>query len=206
MELIQTSNKELLGKFLDVLWGTGDRPRRVCLAYKPNPSAFEIPPLQNWPRSRNAVIEFILTVSARRQTIYINPAMLNPNAISNTKEDILASWVLWVDFDGNAVEAMVKLEALSDLPRPSYRLSSGLSGHEHWYWVLEAPAGPQSFEPVNRKLAYFLNGDIGCWNSNRVMRPPYTVNYMDAPKYEGKKHSPEPVDFIEANENKYSLD
>lgn len=201
------SNKELLGEFLDDVWGKGDKPRRVGLSYKATPQSYEIPPLQNWPKSRNIVLEFIQGINAKGQTIYFTPAMLTPDAISLEKKDVLASWVLWCDFDGNAAEALAKLEALPGLPRPTWRLSSGLPGHEHWYWLLEAPEGAQSFEAYNKKLAYYLNADIGCWNMNRVMRPPYTTNYMDSEKYRktGKTYDPQPVDFIEHTKRRYKI-
>jgi hypothetical protein len=201
------SNKELLGEFLDDIWGKGDKPRRVGLSYKATPQSYEIPPLQNWPKSRNIVLEFIQGINAKGQTIYFSPAMLKPDAISLEKTDVLASWVLWCDFDGNAEEALARLEALPGLPRPTWRLSSGLPGHEHWYWLLEAPEGAQSFEAYNKKLAYYLKADIGCWNMNRVMRPPYTTNYMDAEKYQktGKKYDPQAVDFIEHTKRRYKI-
>ena len=203
------SNKELLGEFLDVIWGKGDKPRRVGLSYKATPQSYEIPPLQNWPKSRELILDFITGFNAKGKTVYFPPAMLKPDAISLEKKDVLASWVLWCDFDGNAAEAMERLLALPGLPAPSYRLSSGLPGHEHWYWLLEAPAGAQSFEPYNKKLAYYLKGDIGCWNMNRVMRPPFTTNYMDSPKYlkleESKRPSPLPVDFIEITGVRHKL-
>lgn len=200
-------SNELLGRFLDLIWGMGDRPRRVGLSYKPTPQTYEIPPLQTWPKGRDTVIKFIQGISAKGQTPYFAPAMLKPDAISLEKSDVIASWVLWCDFDGNAEEALRRLDTLPGLPRPSLRLSSGLPGHEHWYWLLEAPAAAQSFEAVNKKLAYYLNGDIGCWNMNRVMRPPMTVNYFDAPKYTktGKTYEPMPVDFIEFSETRYKL-
>lgn len=200
------STKELLGEFLDEIWGKGDKPRRVGLSYKATPQSYEIPPLQNWPKSRNIVLEFIQGLNAKGQTVYYSPAMLKPDAISLEKKDVIASWVLWCDFDGNAAEAMDRLKALPGLPAPSSRLSTGLPGHEHWYWLLEAPAAAQSFEPYNKKLAYYLNADMGCWNMNRVMRPPFTTNFMDAPKYAGKKIAPVTVDFIERNGQRYKLE
>lgn len=199
------SNRELLGEFLDDCWGTGDAPRKSYLAYKSKPTVFDIPPGQLWPKSRNTVIEFIMGIAAKGQNVYFSPAMYSPKSNSKEKVNVVASRVLWCDFDGNAADAMVRLKATPALPRPSWRISSGLPGHEHWYWILDAPAGTQRFEGINRKLAYYLEGDIGCWNADRVMRPPYTTNYMDAKKYEGKGYQPLPVDFIEKNDNKYSI-
>ena len=200
-------SKEQLGRFLDLIWGTGDKPRRVGLSYKATPQSYEIPPLQTWPKNKEVVLKFILSISAKGQTPYFAPAMLKPDAISLEKSDVIASWVLWCDFDGNAEEAMERLRALPGLPAPTWRISSGLPGHEHWYWLLEAPEGAQRFEAVNKKLAYYLNADIGCWNMNRVMRPPMTINYMDAPKYQksGKTYDPQPVDFLHYSEVRHKF-
>lgn len=201
-----SSSRELLGEFLDTIWGTGDAPRKVFLAYKPNPTDFDIPPGQPWPKSKNNVLEFILGMSAKGQNVYYSPAMYKPDAIDKKKESVVASRVLWCDFDGNADDAKVRLKATPALPAPSYRISSGLPGHEHWYWILDAPRGVQRFEELNRKLAYYLEGDIGCWNADRVMRPPYTTNYHDAKKYVGTNNHnvPMPVDFLESTGSVYT--
>lgn len=199
-------SKELLGQFLDDVWGTGDKPRKVFVAYKPNPSNFDVPPGQLWPQARDNVLKFIQGMNAKGKTPYYNPAMFMPDALSNEKQYVLASWVLWCDFDGNAKDAMVRLRATRSLPAPTWRVQSGLDGHEHWYWVLKAPSAPERFEAINKKLAYYLDADIGCWNANRVMRPPYTTNYMDAKKYEGKGYSPQPVDFIEKTGERYDIE
>lgn len=199
------SNRELLGEFLDDVWGKGTAPRKVYLSYKPTPMTFDVPPGQLWPTKRNTVIEFIKGMSAKGKNLYYNPAMFDSNSNSNEKHNVIASWVLWIDLDGNADEARTRLRATPGLPAPSWRLQSGLPGHEHWYWILDRPAASESFEKINRKLAYYLDADIGCWNANRVMRIPYTLNHMDAKKYDGKGYEPQPVDFIERNDKRYSL-
>jgi hypothetical protein len=200
------NSKELLGEFLDDVWGKGPKPRKAYIAYKPNPNSFDVPPGQLWPDKRNSIIEFIIASNAKRKTPYYNPAMFEPDAISNEKQYVMASWVLWIDLDGNAADARMILKADRRLPEPSWRLQTGLDGHEHWYWVLKAPAALQRFEDINKRLAYYLEADIGCWNANRVMRLPFTTNYMDAEKYEGKGHQPMPVDFISKNDKRYDIE
>lgn len=199
------SNRELLGEILDEVWGTGIAPRKVFLAYKPNPTNFDVPPSQVWPKSRETILEFIMGIAAKGQNIYFSPAMYSIDSNSKEKKNVVASRILWCDFDGNAADAQVRLKATPDLPQPSWRIGSGLPGHEHWYWILDRPEAVQRFEEINRKLAYYLEADIGCWNADRVMRPPYTTNYMDAKKYQGKGHQPQPVDFIEKNDYRYSI-
>lgn len=200
-----TSNRELLGEFLDEVWGTGSAPRKTFLAYKPQPTHFDIPPGVLWPSARDTILTFIPGIAAKGQNVYYSPAMYKPDALDKTKENVIASRVLWCDFDGNAKDALVRLKATPALPAPTWRISSGLPGHEHWYWVLDRPEATQRFEEINRKIAYYLEGDLGCWNADRVMRPPYTTNFMDAKKYNGKGLKPLPVDFIEKNDNKYSI-
>lgn len=199
------TSKELLGEFLDDVWGTGSAPRKVFLAYKPNPTSFDIPPGQVWPKQRDNVLMFIAASNAKGLNVYYSPAMYDVNATDKTKANVIASRVLWCDFDGNAHDALVRLKATPSLPVPTWRVSSGLPGHEHWYWVLDAPAGTQRFEGINRKLAYYLEADVGCWNADRVMRPPYTTNFMDAKKYNGSGHKPFPVDFISNTGERYSI-
>ncbi len=202
-----TSNRELLGECLDEVWGTGTAPRKTFLAYKPQPTHFDIPPGQLWPKARETMLTFIPGITAKGQNVYYSPAMYKPDAADKTKANVIASRVLWCDFDGNAKDALVRLSATPALPRPSWRLSSGLPGHEHWYWLLDGPEGTQRFEEINRKIAYYLEGDKGCWNADRVMRPPYSVNFMDAKKYESTPFykKPLPVDFIEKNDTKYNI-
>ena len=197
------ASKELLGEFLDDVWGTGNAPRKVCLTYKAKPTEFDVVPPQQWPAKRESILQFIQGISAKGQTVYYNPAMFDMQASSNTKEHCIASYVLWIDFDGNAADARLRLKATPSLPVPSWEVQSGLPGHEHWYWLLEAPAAAQRVEELNKKLAYYLDGDTGCWNMNRVMRPPYTTNYMDAKKYIGKGYEPQPVDFLKKTNTRY---
>ena len=79
-------SKELLGSFLDDVWGKGDKPRKVFVAYKPNPSNFDVPPGQMWPQARDNVLKFIQGMNAKGKTPYYNPAMFTPDALSNEKQ------------------------------------------------------------------------------------------------------------------------
>lgn len=200
------NSKELLGEYLDIVWGKGPKPRKAYVAYKPNPNSFDVPPGQSWPKARDRIVEFVIASNAKRKTPYYNPAMFEPDALSNEKQYVMASWVLWVDLDGNAADARTIMKADRRLPEPSWKLQTGLDGHEHWYWLLKAPSAAQRFEDINKRLAYYLDADIGCWNSNRVMRLPYTTNFFDAEKYEGQNLSPLPVDFISRTDNSYDIE
>lgn len=200
------TNKEALGQWLDALWGEEDC--KIYLAYKDpaSPLSFSVPKAQPWPENRNNIIEYIMAMSARGNEVYYAPSLFIMDTVSKHKwvqiptdepgkykdsdvPNVLGSRVLYLDFDGNALDAVYKLDAAAALPRPSARIQSSKPGHEHWYWFLDKLYPMSEFEQVNKRLAYFLNADTGCWDAGRVLRPPFTTN---------NKHSePMPIDFLE---------
>ena len=185
-----------LDSFLSDIWGDGGR---VFLAYKKNPTMFEVPPGKHWPEDREKIVNFLLSVSARKRDGYFAPPIYKDDAIEKTSENVLHSNCLWVDFDGNAKEGL-SLLTLHQLPHPSYRLQTSKDGHEHWYWLLDAPAVTSEFEPVNEKITYLLNADKSGWDAAQVLRPPFTSNFK--PIYK----KPLPVDIIEYTGEKFSID
>lgn len=201
--------KEALGEWFDTLWGTDDC--KVYLAYKEptSPLSFSVPRAQPWPANRNNLIEYVLGMSARGNEVYYAPSQFIEDTVSKHKfvqipdpnnkgktidsevPNVLGSRVLYLDFDGNAEDAVQKLGAATTLPRPTARVQSSIRGHEHWYWVLDRRYTMAEFEPVNKKLAYFLNADTGCWDAGRVLRPPFTTNYKP------EHGEPQAIDFLE---------
>lgn len=188
--------KDKLGSFLQNIWGTGGR---VFLAYKSTPSNFDVPPPRQWPDDKERISDFILAASAKSKDVYFSPAIYKPDAIDKSKGNVLKSRTLWIDLDGNAAEALATVQT-EGLPVPTYRLQSGPEGHEHWFWILDGYKSLEEFEPINKRLAYHLNGDKGCWDGGRVMRLPYTANFK--PKYNGVDL---PVSIIAFEKAKYSL-
>lgn len=203
---------EQLGQWLDLLWG--DKPCKVYLAYKDDPSnprSFSVPKAQSWPEKRDNIVQFLLAKSSLGKDTYYAPGRFRLDTVSKHKyvqengkdtdiPNVESSRALFIDLDGNSAEALARLEAYPDLPRPTGRIQSGGPGHEHWYWILKAPRELSDFEPINKRLAYFFDADTGCWNADRVLRPPFTTNYK--PEY----GEPLPVDFIELNDNQYELE
>lgn len=200
--------KTKLDGFLSTIWGSGGR---VFLAYKPTPNQFDVPKPKRWPEDKEKILDFIMATAANGRDVYYSPVIYHDNAVSKGKENVQKSRVLWVDFDGNAAEGWQKLQA-EKLPVPTYRVQSGLDGSEHWYWILkeyvDIDAGPNKhddFENIQQRLAYHLQADKACWNADRVMRPPFTVNSLQAPKYGGKYAEGVPADIIEFNKVVYDL-
>ena len=203
------TNKEALGEWLDHLWGNDEC--KIYLAYKDptSPLSFSVPKAQPWPANRNNIVDYMLAQSARGNDIYYAPAQFILDTVSkhkwvqieddkgNSKDsdipNVSGSRVLYLDFDGNAEDALRKLAATALLPAPTARLQSSRPGHEHWYWLLDRTYTMAEFEPINKRLAYYLNADTGCWDAGRVLRPPFTTNY---------KKDPIPVDFIELDYDK----
>lgn len=125
-----------------------------------------------WPAQRDDAIAFIEANTTARE-VYIAPAMFSKP--SGLKEDFAATNVVWVDFDGNAPK---QSDPSAGLNVPSLVVQSSKPGHEHWYWRLAQPITEVThIESLTKWLAYEFDGDYGCWNANRVLRPPSTLNH-----------------------------
>lgn len=198
-------HKDELRSFLSAIWG--DDPATVFLAYKSSATAFEIPNAQQWPEKADLISKWALGHSARGHEVYYSMATYEPGAPGKRKEFAEESRALWVDLDGNAEGALASLGLLG-LPAPSYRISSGRDGHEHWYWILDAPRPAQDVEAMNRRIAYALDGDKACWAIDHVLRLPFTKNHMIGKEDRLKpgQKPPFPVDFISVNEESFTLD
>jgi KaiC/GvpD/RAD55 family RecA-like ATPase len=161
-----------LTEFLSDIWQDGGR---IFLAWKSNPSSFDVPPPKNWPADSEKVVNFILATAARQKDVYFAPPIYSPTAVSKTSENVLHSWVLYCEFDGNAEEGL-RLLADAGLPAPSWRIQSSTEGNQHWHWKLDKPAIRSEFEPLNKKITYALNADKSGWDAGQLMRPPFTTN------------------------------
>lgn len=91
----------------------------------------------------------------------------------DSKEDVLGTNSLWVDAD--------------DLQKPLATFPPSaivMSGHGyHLYWFLKTPLTDiAQIEYLNQLLAKDVpTADPACWNANRVLRVPGTVNTKDVP-------------------------
>ncbi len=160
-----------LGEFFDYIWG--DTEGFVYLPIQPDPygptdwQGF----MFQWPKQRAGVVRHVLRHAATKANVFYSPAVFK--AASPKKEAVLGSWVLWVDFDGNAPESWEKLE----IPYPSLRVQSSLPGHEHVYWKLEEFLDDiPVLEDRNRSIAYMLKADTSGWDADQILRPIHTIN------------------------------
>lgn len=141
-----------------------------------------------WPKDREKLIKHVQYMSANFD-VYISPGLFT--SPSGKESDFKGSHFVWAEFDGNSTEASIKLpQGLS----PSIRVQSSVPGHEHWYWHLEGFVTDfEVIQNINQRLAYKLDADLGCWNPNRVLRPPGSVHHESGNVVKVLKEDLEPV-------------
>jgi len=158
-----------LSEFLESLYGIEEG--YIYAPYKKITGEFE-KYWYHWPTDMEFMEEdLIWEVDITDQ--YLCPVLFN----SRNTQDFKVSNVVWVDFDdGTPTE-------LGDFPSPAIRISSSDNPRkQHWYWRLDRPCrSSQDLERYNKQLAYALDGDKGCWNFGRVLRPPFTLNHKYSP-------------------------
>lgn len=100
------------------------------------------------------------------QNVFFSPAMRATKG--NEKTDVLGSKAVWVDVDES-------VQPQCTLP-PSAIVSSGHGWH--FYWFLREPVlDTEVLEDLNKTMiADIPPADHACWNCNRVMRVPGTMN------------------------------
>ena len=103
--------------------------------------------------------------------VYFGPAMRATEGAE--KGNVLGSAALWVD-----VDEMQK--PMCTLP-PSAMIFSGHGWHV--YWFLDAPVvGVEALETLNKAMVEDVpTADKACWNANRVLRVPGTLNRKGDP-------------------------
>lgn len=168
-----------LGEFFDYIWGTEkhDSPVFVYLPVKHDGKWTKF--MFAWPKQRAGVVRHVLQWRAQSADVYYCPALFS--VANPQKENVLGSWFLWIDSDGNAPDWDADIPM--SIPRPSLRIQSSLPGHEHAYWHLdEFLTDIDTLEERNRALALALSADMSGWDADQVLRPPYTHNFKrDAP-------------------------
>ncbi len=103
--------------------------------------------------------------------VYLAPATFKRPHLAE-KEDVLATNVLWTEFDGNAPSEW------DEGSKPSLIVQSSDAANQHVYWRLEnALTDIQKLEDTNRNIAYALSADQSAWDPNQVLRPPETKNH-----------------------------
>lgn len=104
--------------------------------------------------------------------VYLGPVVYKQARAQ--REDVLASNVVWTEFDGNAPSE----EHWEGFGKPSYLIQSSLAGHHHVYWRLTEPLhGPDAIEEITRSITYNFQADGSAWDATQILRPPGTINH-----------------------------
>jgi len=197
------TDEQDIGRFIDTIWS--DAVGFVYLPTKDSRNDVWKKVFFEWPKHRDAVINYIITRSSQGLDVYIAPAIFSkPNP---KKENVLGSYVLWTEFDGNAPEEWEPGSAagphdavqgrLEHVPPPTIRVQSSSDGHEHVYWRLEEFTEDIGWvEAANKSIAYETHADTSGWDRNQILRPPGSRNY---------KHDL-PVTIIIKNDHEYIRD
>lgn len=162
-----------LSDFFDYMWGTADLGKNVFVYVPVKDNGEWRSFMYAWPRQKSAVIRHVLKWSATGADTYFAPALFSK--ARPIKDNVLGSWVLWVDLDGNAGEVDTDMHAV---PKPTLRVQSSIEGHEHWYWHLDEFLKDRNLlEDRNRALTYMLKADNSGWDADQVLRPVSTINH-----------------------------
>jgi len=161
------SSVEELGKFFDVFYGD-----QKGYAYSPvkDPHTEQFDQhFFKWPTEKAHLIAHCLTQRISKE-VYFSPSLFK-NA-GGEKEDFLGTYHVWCEFDGNAPSN------LEGMPEPTIKIQSSESNNQHWYWRLDHfETDITVVESISQRISYQAEADLGCWNANRVLRPPETTHH-----------------------------
>ncbi len=163
-----------LDNFIEFLYGGLEG--YIYIAAK-NPLNHEdfTPEMLHYP-SEAAVAKAIIKQFSKTHEVYIAPAIFKTKEGRGQKENVKASNVAWVDFDGNAPAEWSDFASGKGIP--SLVLQSSIDGHNHVYWRLENPlTNVSEIERINRGLAYNFQADASGWDANQILRPPDSFNH-----------------------------
>lgn len=154
-----------------------------------------------WPEDERKIIDY----TQRRATlheVFVNPVIYKDTGVRDksvlAKDNILGSWVLWADFDGNAGPTWPQG---TDVPEPSFRVVTSTDSHQHCYWTLsDLLTDPDSIEAKNRTIAYKLDADKSGWDFSQLLRPPDTTNHGYGKDRKGRTYD---VRFEETSDRVY---
>jgi len=116
-----------------------------------------------------------ITDLARGTDVYLGVALRE--RAHGGKSAISGSHLLYIECDDP--HARDRLDGFAH--PPTMETASGTPGHLQLYWRLYQRAANSQIESANRRLALELNGDPGCFDIARILRPPDTLNYKDDP-------------------------
>jgi len=169
-----------LRHFLETIWGieTGV----VRLATRNKDLRFRTT-LYRWPIQEEEVLQFIEGNEAANNEVYFSPDLFKLEAMQlkrATKDLVLGSRVICLDFDGNAPDSSVWDDPgeFEGMPEPSFIVQSSKVDNQHIYWVLdEFITDIKLLEDMRRNITYKMKADGSGWDAGQLLRPPFTTNY-----------------------------
>jgi hypothetical protein len=169
-----------LRKFLDLIWGRDTAVVRMATRNKDLRFRTTLYP---WPAAEEDVLKFITGNEAAGNEVYFSPDLFKPEALElrkATKDLVLGSRVICLDFDGNAPDSSVWDESgtYEGLPQPSIIIQSSQVDNQHMYWVMdEFVTDIELLENMRRAITYKLKADGSGWDAGQLLRPPFTTNH-----------------------------
>lgn len=163
------------------LFETLDQIHIVCI----NPNGLQITGKDYGTNVENA-IEYCQSKNDSGLNVYWTPNIVRAGVNKKpSKNDIIAARYCYVDIDqpksGGKFDKAAIAEGLAGhkVP-PSFIIDSG--GGLNAFWRLDDPyENLQSIEAINRQIRDFCDADH-CWNIDRVLRVPGSINWPDAKK------------------------
>ena len=153
-----------------------------------------------WPSQEEAIVEWVLAKVGQGADVFYAPALFKDRTSGKSK-NVLGSWTLWAEFDGNAPDHWVGVP-FDKYPEPSVRLQSSIPGRQHCYWLLDEFISKETVESKNRALAYELGADTSGWDAGQVLRPVSTRNFGHA-KAERRGQQSLPVEILVEKDHIY---
>ncbi|MBM3790318.1 MAG: hypothetical protein FJW35_08190 [Acidobacteria bacterium] len=128
--------------------------------------------------------------------IYLSTNALREDARDRRKDSVAAIRHVYLDLDQNGDDALQRLLARTDLPKPSYVLDTSPGKHQV-VWRVEGFTHEQA-EALQRALSREIGADIAVTDSSRVLRLPGFYNHkyaepflVDAHKLSDQAYRPE---------------
>jgi len=163
--------------FFERIWK--DTPGVVRLATRDKDLKFSNQ-LFNWPSESSLIISQVTHAVSQSKEVYFSPDLFKPEAKIDkkaTKDYVLGSHVVCLDFDGNAPEN-TDWYLENGIPIPSIRIQSSTPDRQHAYWILdEFITDIPQLEAMRKTVTYQAKADSSGWDAGQLLRPPYTINF-----------------------------
>lgn len=128
------------------------------------------------PRVIEEIKDWLKSHPPEEYDIYFCPLPFNETT-KRKKDKVRSSKLLWSDLDDVTLEQIQQLE-------PTLLWESSPGSFQGLWLINDAELSPAGAEELNKKLTYFIGGDVSGWDLTQVLRVPGTINhkYKDLPR------------------------